>query len=147
MIQDILDDYLIIRTTGVYGWERQNKNFVVRLIRSLTQGERVSVPIDQISTPTLVTDLVTITKMLLDKNINGVFHVVGKTYLSRYEFALQVANVFNLNQHLIKPMLTSDLGQSAPRPLQGGLYSIKLDDIMSSKIHNVLDGLNFLKDQ
>ena len=146
LIQKALSDYLIVRTTGVYGWERQNKNFVARLIKSLQQKELILVPTDQFSTPTLVNDLVTVTMMLHDKNVSGVFHIAGTTYLSRYQFALQVAHIFNLNRSLIQPVRTANLGQFSPRPLQGGLYSLKLDSELQSHIKTVIEGLNHLKD-
>src|SRR5438309_5950295 len=47
-----VEDYLIVRTTVVYSWEPQGKNFVERLVIALRQGKPIRVPYDQISTPT-----------------------------------------------------------------------------------------------
>ena len=41
-------DYLIVRTTVVYGWERRDKNFISRLINTLQGGQTLKVPMDQI---------------------------------------------------------------------------------------------------
>jgi len=110
-------NYLIIRTTVVYGWERQGKNFVYRLIKSLKEGVQVRVPRDQLGTPTHVDDLAQSVIKLAETDLVGVVNVAGPSYINRFEFALIAANVFDLPQYLIRPVLTAELNQTAKRPL------------------------------
>lgn len=123
LIRDRANNFLIIRTTVVYGWERQRKNFVCRLLERLGAGESVKVPCDQIGTPTYAPDLARVVIQLVELDANGLFHVVGPDRMSRYEFACEIAEVFGLNRELIHPVPTCALNQVASRPLGGGLLA------------------------
>ncbi|MBX9694118.1 MAG: SDR family oxidoreductase, partial [Cyanobacteria bacterium] len=99
--------YLIVRTTVVYGWEDIGKNFVMHLKSKLIQGQAIKVPNDQIGTPTYNRNLARAIIEAVEKwETNGVINIVGPSLVSRYEFALQVANVFGLDPRLIKPTST-----------------------------------------
>ena len=76
---------LIIRTTVVYGMERQKKNFVLRLVRSLASGLAVPVPSDQIGSPTLNSALAATTVELALRQESGIFNVAGDELCSRYD--------------------------------------------------------------
>ncbi|OLP18621.1 hypothetical protein BST81_10065 [Leptolyngbya sp. 'hensonii'] len=112
---------LIIRTTGVYGWERQGKNFVSRLITNLRAGQTARVPIDQIGSPTYAPNLAAAVTELVLTGETGVYHVSGDTCASRYDFACEAARVFGLDPGQIQGVSTAELGQAAKRPLRGGL--------------------------
>jgi dTDP-4-dehydrorhamnose reductase len=112
---------LILRTTVVYGPEPQGKNFVYQLRRQLQEGKAVRVPKDQISSPTYNGDLAKASLDLVEKGLGGLFNVAGPSYVDRYQFALQVARVFNLDGSLIEGVPTALLKQKARRPLGAGL--------------------------
>ena len=80
----------------------------------------------------------------LDNNISGLYHWGDEDYLSRYEFAIKIANAYNLENSLIKKISTSELNQSAPRPLNGGLDQNKLKNILNIRPPNISDCLNTL---
>ena len=119
-------EHLILRTTGIFGWEKQRKNFMYRVIDTLSAGKDLVVPNDQLANPTYVKDLVSATMVLLEKDLNGVFNVAGPEVMSRDELAVRMAKFYNLNPGLVKGVLTSELGGLAPRPLKAGL---KIDKI------------------
>ncbi|MBI4370181.1 MAG: dTDP-4-dehydrorhamnose reductase [Elusimicrobia bacterium] len=126
-IRQILpDNHLIIRTTVIYGWESQGKNFAMSLINRLSHQEKILVPNDQTGTPTFVEDLAQGTLKLIEKKCRGIYHVAGPGLVSRYQFALEIASVFGLNERLIVPSATNKLGQIARRPLSAGLKTEKL---------------------
>ncbi len=119
-------DYLIVRTTGVFGWERQGKNFVYRLWQTLSAGQPVRVPVDQVANPTYAPNLAAVTVDLAGAGARGVYNVVGPERLSRYEFACAAAETFGLDPRLVQPVATSELGQAAARPLNAGLVVDKV---------------------
>ncbi len=114
-------DYLIVRTTVVYGWERQGKNFVYRLIKTLKEGKTIRVPIDQIGSPTYAPNLAQAVVSLVRSGVQGVYHIAGADRVSRYEFACVAAEVFELDSRLIQAVATHELGQPARRPLNAGM--------------------------
>jgi dTDP-4-dehydrorhamnose reductase len=115
------EKYLIVRTTGVFGVERQRKNFIYRLLETLQAGKPLIVPQDQLGTPTYAPHLVNTIIHLAEAEQTGLYHISGHEAADRYVFATEAARVFGLDASLIQPVLTKDLGQFAPRPLKGGL--------------------------
>jgi dTDP-4-dehydrorhamnose reductase len=144
-IAEILDNYLILRITVVYGWEIQGKNFVSRLLKSLGANQPVKVPQDQMGSPTLVNDIAEASYQLVKKGARGIFHTAGSQVMSRYDFALEVANVFGFPNDNIIPVLTSDLGQSATRPLKAGMICDHLIDTIGWHLSSPREGLSYLK--
>ncbi|MFC1936201.1 SDR family oxidoreductase [Chloroflexota bacterium] len=139
------DDFLIIRTTVVYGWERQGKNFVIRLIKTLEDGGTVRVPEDQISSPTYSPNLVEAVVELVAAGKRGVYNVVGPDVISRYAFAVQVAKIFGLTDGEIQPVKTESLGQVAKRPLKAGLVIDKVKAEIETPLLGVEAGLGAMQ--
>ncbi len=133
---------LILRTTWVYGPDAAGKNFISTLQKQLRAGERMRVPDDQVSTPTLNRDLAQAALELMKARASGMFHVSGPDLLSRYELARRVAAFFDLDGSLIDGVATSDLKQRAARPLQSGLRSERLAEAVPSfRIRTLQEGL------
>jgi dTDP-4-dehydrorhamnose reductase len=121
-----LDDHLIIRTTVVYGQEALGKNFCYRLINTLKAGQQIRVPKDQIGSPTYARNLAEITLDLVKKGRKGIYNVAGNDLADRFEFSRRVCAVFGLDEKLLVPVTTAELGQKAPRPLKAGLKTDKV---------------------
>lgn len=141
-------DHLIVRTTVLYGWEREGKNFVANLIdRAKATGESRYVPTDQLGSPTYVGNLAEVLVDLIEKRITGVINVVGDDLLSRYAFSQKVIKIFNLPKEIVIPITTRALKQSARRPLKGGLVNAKLKQLATVRIVNTDDGLIKMKNE
>jgi len=122
LIQELLPSRsMIVRTTVVYGWEKNRKNFAVRLIDELRAGKRVRVPVDQTGTPTFCPNLADAVLELASLGFTGLINVVGPDLMDRFTFAKAVASAFALDPSGIEGVTTSQLGQPAARPLRGGL--------------------------
>ena len=117
---------VVMRTSGVYGFDEQGKNFVYQVLKRLTLGQDVRVPEDQSSTPAYNVDLARATFALLEHGANGRFHACGPDMVNRLEFAQTIAGEFGLATDGIEGVLTATMGQPATRPLLGGLDSWKL---------------------
>jgi len=144
-IAELLDNYLILRITVVYGYEAQAKNFVVRLITNLKNGQTMKVPQDQVGSPTLVDDIAEASCRLVEGGATGIFHVAGSDLMNRYQFAMEVAKVFGLSTENIVPVMTSDLGQVAPRPLKAGMKCDRLVKTLNWNLCGAVEGLECFK--
>ncbi|MCE0498806.1 MAG: SDR family oxidoreductase [Methylacidiphilales bacterium] len=121
---------LIARTMGVYGEEPQQKNFVYQVVRNLRGGKLMNIPSDQRGNASYVADLALMCISLLMRGTSGIWNVAGpEPELYRKEFALRVSHEYKLDSNLFRFITTSELGQPAPRPLQGGL---KIDRAMNA---------------
>ena len=139
-------DYLIIRTTVVYGWESQGKNFVVRLLKSLEQGQEVRVPDDQVGSPTYAPNLAEASVELANSSMQGIFHVVGPERVSRYEFAREAARVFGHPVELVKPVSTAELNQPAARPFEAGMTVARSAAALATQLVGYRVGLRMMAD-
>ncbi|MCX8175582.1 MAG: NAD(P)-dependent oxidoreductase [Candidatus Micrarchaeota archaeon] len=119
-------EYLIIRTTGVFGWELQRKNFFYRVMDTLSAGKTLEVPSDQFDNVTYVKDLVSATTQLLEMGKRGVWNVAGPEIFSKEQVARIYASFLGLDSRLIVGKPTSQLPPSAPRPLKSGFRIDKL---------------------
>lgn len=138
-------DFLIIRTTVVYGWEQQGKNFIYRLIKTLQTQQPIKVPIDQIGNPTYAPNLAQVSIALAGADAQGVYHVVGPERVSRYEFSIKATKFFNLDSSLVIPVTTLELNQVAPRPLNAGMTANKVTTAVDVPLVNYLDGLQTMQ--
>ena len=135
------DDWLIVRTAVVFSWESQGKNFLYRLRGSLLEGKEIRVPVDQISSPTYAPDLVQAMIELVDRGERGVFNVCGPRVVSRYDFALEAAEAFELDATRIVPVTTPELEQPAKRPLRAGLTVTKVERTLGRPMRDFTAGL------
>lgn len=147
MIAAQLHGYLIGRISGVYGWERQKKNFVVRLMERLSSGQLFKLPSDQVITPTYAPNLARVVRRLVENGHRGLFHLAGSLPLLRTEFARLVADVFALDASLILPIPTAQLGLRAARPRSAGLRIGKAQALLELRVAGPLEGLEAMKQE
>lgn len=145
LIRNSLKDFLIVRTTVVFGNEKQQKNFVFGLINSLKNGLIKKVPVDQIGSPTYVFNLAQVVEELLHKNKTGVYNVAGSDVIDRYSFALKICSEFGLDQRLVIPVFTKELNQKAKRPLNAGLKIDRIAKVIDTAIMGAAEGLRLFR--
>ena len=112
---------IVIRTTVVYGPERQGKNWVYQVLRRARAGQPIQAPSDQRSSPTYNVDLAAATVELIEREFRGLIHVAGPVVLDRHAFTLQVCAAFGLDAGLVQGITTESMNQPARRPLNAGL--------------------------
>jgi dTDP-4-dehydrorhamnose reductase len=105
------------------------------------------VPFDQISTPTYAPELAQSAIRLSTTDLQGVVNILGSDCLSRYEFALQAARVFQLPEKLIQPVTTKELHQPAERPLMAGLKTDKAVALLGGIFSSSSEGLKAMSMQ
>jgi len=143
-----IKDLLIIRTSTFYGFNINNKRpvFVNKVIDQLSNEKKYPVAADEISTPTLIDDLAESIAKLIKKEENGIWNIAGKETVSRYNLALKVAHVFNLNKDLIIPSTVKELGLENVRPKNCSLDTTKLSE-EGIAMHSIIEGLKIMKEQ
>jgi len=147
-IGEILEDFVIARTMVLYGYSPGVRdNFVTWLIAKLRNHEKVNVVVDQYGTPTLADDLARALFVLFEKDGRGVYNAAGSELINRYDFALRVAEIFDLECSLIVKATSQYLDQPAPRPLQSGLRVDKIYREMGVTFSSVREGLFVMKNQ
>jgi len=138
-------NYVIVRTSLVYGWPEpyQRSNFVVDVIRTLEEGEKFYAFANQYRTPTYVGDLARGVNLLIENDARGIFNLSGGDYLDRYSIAVSTARVFGLNENLIVPeKYDINVGD---KPLKAGLQTKKAEKYLGYKPRSVKEGLKAMR--
>lgn len=137
--------FLIVRTDQLYGWckEGQKENEVVRAWKSLKVGKPFETILDWYNTPTLVYNAVEVIKTLIDGNKEGIYHVVGSDYVSRYECILKVADIFGFDKNLVKYKKSTGMNLPAKRP-NVRLSNEKVEKETGIRLLGIGEGLKFM---
>jgi dTDP-4-dehydrorhamnose reductase len=144
-IHDIVEDALILRTTVVFGWDRNSKNFAMQIYDGVQKGLEMTIPEDQFGSPTWVGNLAEVSLQLVEKGATGIINVVGRDTVPRTEFARALVRLFGGKPERVIPVLTASLRQKAARPLRGGLRTDKLREFLGQEAISLEESLQRLK--
>jgi len=136
-----------LRTTGVFGYERGGKNFILQLAGKLPGGERVRVVSDQVATPTSAESLGNALEFTCRTRAAGHHHAVGPEPLARIELARRACAVFGWDPSLLDPVTTAELKQPARRPLDNPLVNTTLAALMGAPLESIDQGLRAMRAQ
>lgn len=136
---------LIIRTNVIYGPPRERPDFVRWVLDALDSATPIRVVDDQIGNPTYVDDLAEVIMRLGMSRRTGIYHVGGADFLSRFDFALKIAEFFKLDPGIIRRVSTAELAQTAKRPLKLGLISLKAETDLRMKMRGIESGLTSIR--
>jgi dTDP-4-dehydrorhamnose reductase len=145
LVRITVADHLIVRASGVYGYQADGKNFVMALVRLARAGERMRVPHDQWGTPTLADNMAAAVRELALRGYRGIVHPVGPDYLTRIDFARLAAEVMGLEPSFLEPVATPDLKQAAARPLRAGVDNRSTQALLHTPLVGAREGLAFVK--
>lgn len=141
-------NYLILRTMVLFGIGNDIKpNFALWMIDKLKNEQPINIVTDQIGNVTMSDDLAYGTLKAIEKGCSGIYHIAGLDIISRYNFALKICEVFKYKKVLVSKILTSELNQPAPRPLNSGLVTLKAQTELGFKPMDSLEALRLLKVQ
>ena len=125
-------NHTIIRTNVVYSYSTvTSASFLKWVVQSLKDSKRINVISDQWNNPTSADSLAHFIQRIALSGTHGLYHYADEGLMSRYEFAKLIAKTFELDSDLIRPILTSELNQAAPRPLKSGLRTQKIQKELS----------------
>ncbi|MGD9897954.1 MAG: dTDP-4-dehydrorhamnose reductase [Calditrichaceae bacterium] len=139
-------EYMIVRTQVLYGVDNRGRlNFASWVIDQLAHEKEIRVVGDQVGNPTFTDDVCEGISRLLKGNDFGVFHISGSEIVSRYQFALKIAEIFELDDSLIQKISTEELHQHAPRPMNSSFVLDKLVNRTGWEPHDINSGLMLYK--
>jgi dTDP-4-dehydrorhamnose reductase len=138
---------LILRT-NFFGWgTNYRKSFSDFIIENLRNHRPISLFNDVFYTPILIQSLVSVIRILIFNNKFGIYNIVSSEKISKYDFGILVARVFNLNEKLINQISFFDKSNLIKRPLDMSLSNEKLkNDLENFTILSIQDQVIFLRD-
>uniref|UniRef100_A0A7C1PM24 dTDP-4-dehydrorhamnose reductase n=1 Tax=Thermofilum pendens TaxID=2269 RepID=A0A7C1PM24_THEPE len=134
----------IVRASSIYGLGPGRVNFAKFLVEKLSKGERVKALVDQYTSPSHAALLAEAVVEILERRMAGIFHVVGER-MSRYEFALKVAEVLGFDKSLISPAKMEEFKWFAKRPRDSSLAFEETRSKISCDFYSTEKALETLK--
>lgn len=134
----------IARVSVLYGWHG-NFNFVMWVINELKIGNEINIVTDEFNSPTYAENAAKSILKIYSKNKEGIYHIAGDERISRFEFAKNIAQVFELDEKLINPIKSDNLIRKARRPLDSSLSVEKAKNDLDIKLLNTTEGLKEMK--
>lgn len=140
--------YMILRTDQPYGWKEawHKENSVTRLLKMLRKGEKMREVSDWYNTPTFIEDFTEAVKKLINRKAEGIYHVVGQDFVSRYEWSLKAAEIFGFDTSLVDPTESDYFGLPAKRA-NTHASNKKIEKETGLKMKGIEEGLRIMKEQ
>lgn len=136
----------IVRTT-IYGWSYTGRLSLAEWIlgqlrkKNIVEGFK-----DAVFSPILTDDLAELLIDLCSLKAEGLFHVAGSEACSKLEFALQLADTFEIDKGLIMPKSISEFAFKAKRPMRVSLDVSRVEVVLNKKLPTIREGLMRFKE-
>jgi dTDP-4-dehydrorhamnose reductase len=112
-VQNLLDDFIIVRTGGLYG--KRGVNFVNTIVKMAQEKDELRVVNDQWMSPTSTIDLSRAIERLHEVSAQGIFHLVNRGFCTWYQFACKIIEITG-STCKVTPISSEELDRPAPRP-------------------------------
>ncbi|MFH1096282.1 MAG: dTDP-4-dehydrorhamnose reductase [Candidatus Desantisbacteria bacterium] len=139
MLAEETDDFLLFRTSWVFG--EGDQNFLHKLAEWAKLNRVLKIVYDQISIPTCTEDIAQITMLAIEKGLRGVYHLTNSGYASRYEVARYFIERLDMD-NLILPVSSDFFPAAAKRPYFSALSNSKLSKELGINIPKWQNGID-----
>lgn len=138
----------IIARVNFYGWSLSGKRSLSEFFfYNLLAGNTLMGFTDVFFCPLHVNDLANILFKMLESELSGLYHVVNKECVSKYEFGIRLARRFNFDEGLITPTSINEAGLKAARSPRLTLSTGKLQESLAITLPDLSSGLDRLYSQ
>jgi dTDP-4-dehydrorhamnose reductase len=127
----------VIRVSVLYGWliksisnipssSMKPSNFGKWLVEKLKANEKVQVITDEYSSPIIADDFARAILHSIENSLSGLYHAAPQVEITRYDFCKKLAQSLGLNQDLITPVTSKQLGRDVMTGFNKCLDSSKM---------------------
>lgn len=139
-------DFVIIRPALIYGWSKRRTSPVTFVLERLRNNQKIRMSNDTYTNPVLNIQVAQSIWNALKLNKKGIFHIAGGDRVNRFEFSLQIAEVFNFDKNLIESIKSEILKESAKRMFDTTLSTKKMEKELLIKPLGIKEGLVWMKE-
>lgn len=141
-----IKDYNVVRTMAIFGWQPQTKtpNALMKIYFASQRQQQVNIPNFRWGTPTYSKDLAHALVELATSESTGLYHVVGSSYLSRWDWLTQTAEALEWDTSYLSSVNSEPEGM-AFRPHKVHLRTDKFQNQFHAPLHSVEETIDLLK--
>jgi dTDP-4-dehydrorhamnose reductase len=137
------DAKAIVARVNFYGWSLSGKRSLGEFfVNNLSTGKYVNGFTDVVFCPMLVNQTARLLLAMLEKDLCGLYHVLGGQAMSKYQFGVEVARRFGLRESLISPKSVLSASLTARRSHNLWLSVHKLSTDLGGEIPAFSTGLD-----
>ena len=138
----------LVARVNFYGWSVTGKRSLAEwFVNNLSEGQRVKGFTDILFCPMMVLDLVDTMMESVEKDLCGLYHMVGPETMSKFDFGRAIARKFGFDPELVQPASVQDGGLKAARSPNLTLNTSKLADALGHDLPAFDSGLQKFFDQ
>ena len=146
LINNQYKNWSILRTIIVYG-EGENlsrSNIVLWAKSALAKGESLTIVDDQFRSPTWADDLAWACIAAVKRNVKGIYHISGPKTYSIFDLVCEIADYYNFDKTVVKPIKSKTLNQKALRPPKTGFVIDKAIRDLGYKPKTIIETLQYI---
>ncbi len=133
----------IVARVNFYGWSLSGRRSLAEFFHhNLTNNKSMSGFTDVRFCPMLVNDTARTLIKMLQKNLSGLYHVVGPQAMSKYQFGVEIARRFSLKESEISPKSILSSSLTARRSHNLWLSTHKLSTALGESLPEFSTGLD-----
>ena len=133
----------IIARVNFFGWSLSGRRSLGEFfVNNLSEGKNVNGFTDVIFCPMLVNVTARLLLEMFEKNLSGLYHVVGAQAMNKYQFGREIARTFGLKESLIAPKSVEASELTAKRSHNLRLSTHKLSTALGHEIPPFSTGLS-----
>jgi len=132
----------LVARVNFFGWSLSNRHSLAEFfVNNLSEQKNVSGFTDVIFCPMLVNNTARLLLRMLERNLSGLYHVVGPQAMSKCQFGVEIARTFGLRESLISPASVLSSSLTVPRSHNLLLSTHKLSTDLGRDIPSFSTGL------
>jgi dTDP-4-dehydrorhamnose reductase len=136
------DPQALVARVNFFGWSLSGRHSLAEFfVNNLREGSPVNGFTDVIFCPIFVFHTARLLLDMLEKGLCGLYHVVGGQAVSKYQFGVEIARRFGLEENLISPRSVEGSGLTARRSHNLWLSTHKLSTDLGREIPLFSTGL------
>jgi len=132
-VQELGNSFCIARTSMVFGKNNLRKTLPEHILEGIKNNQKYRLIDDQFMTPTYLDYMCLMLKEIINNQIQGIIHLVGKTKTTRYEFGLELCKILNFDKNLLIPVSRDEFTFSRFMPKDSSLNSEKASRLLHEK--------------
>ena len=144
VLKKITTPNIIVRTSTPFGVHSKKISFPFWIKKNLELKKEISVLTDQYTSPSYVPNISKMIIEIIEREITGIIHLAGDTKISRYDFAIHIAKITNLNKQFLKLSKMEQMSWEAKRPIDSSLDVTKAKKILNHKPEKIENSLKLL---
>ena len=140
-----MDNGLVLRVNIVGTTKISSSSFAEWLLAGLIDKVPLNLFYDVYFSPLHVVDLSFIIGEIIEKPMCGVYHCASKNSISKYEFGMMMAKIFQLSNLNLNKVSVESVNFKAKRPKNMALDVKKISSALGRDLPSVVDTLTLMK--